>query len=469
MLYLDYAKSVANGYILNFFADSEEDITEVSNGKHFITKNGTDYGVPQPSSTVVITMSDKTKKTYVLNEAGEWQEGGVEMDYSKLTNAPITLANLADKNFIPEVNTYYEHLGETTEDFVKGIIYLYNGAEYKAIDGSGSGAGVRPDYDQNDPTQPDYIKNRPFYESLDYTIERNNAVYEQIANFNNLYVTLLFDSEEDITQIPFKDTIKVNWNERTYNCTAQYSDGVALFGNASLFKSSATDTGEPFCVLAQSDGSTLMTLYSLVVKTQQDEQSSFSIVVEDVNYVKKIGTKFLPSVKEMIAEEEEAGTFSVPKPSNSTDLVDKNYVDNFVVANSPNVTGAEKLGALSVNGRNYTLPQIYLHDVSYSDEAQELHFSFYTMNSQRAKFLTNFIKEGVSLTCPGYIIFKSANLQGFEANTYQILRITRGSDNFSTQVKVTVFKENGLKDYILPGAATLSDNVYSFPNYLYLD
>lgn len=197
MLYLDYAKSVANGYILNFFADSEEDIAEVSNGKHFITKNGTDYGVPQPSSTVVITMSDKTKKTYVLNEAGEWQEGGVEMDYSKLTNAPITLANLADKNFIPEVNTYYEHLGETTEDFVKGIIYLYNGAEYKAIDGSGSGAGVQPDYDQNDPTQPDYIKNRPFYESLDYTIERNNAVYEQIADLNNLYMTSLVDSAED--------------------------------------------------------------------------------------------------------------------------------------------------------------------------------------------------------------------------------------------------------------------------------
>lgn len=235
MLYLDYAKSVANGYILNFFADSEEDITEVSNGKHFITKNGTDYGVPQPSSTVVITMPDKTKKTYVLNEAGEWQEGGVEMDYSKLTNVPITLVNLADKNFIPEVNTYYEHLGETTEDFVKGIIYLYNGAEYKAIDGSGSGAGVQPDYDQNDPTQPDYIKNRPFYDTIGYTIERNNAVYEQIANFHNLYVTPLFDSEEDITQIPFKDTIKVNWNERTYNCTAQYSDGVALFGNASFF------------------------------------------------------------------------------------------------------------------------------------------------------------------------------------------------------------------------------------------
>lgn len=169
MIYLDYAKAVAGGYILNFFADTEEDIAEVSNGKHFITKNGIDYGIPQPSSTIVITMPDKTKKTYVLNEAGEWQEGGVEMDYSKLTNVPITLANLAEEGFEPEANTYYEHLGETTEDFIKGIIYLYDGKEYKAIDGSGSGAGVQADYNQNDSAAADYIKNRPFYEESNLT------------------------------------------------------------------------------------------------------------------------------------------------------------------------------------------------------------------------------------------------------------------------------------------------------------
>lgn len=62
MIYLNYAKAIANGYILNFFADGEKDLEEVSNGKHFVTKNGTDYGVPQPSSTVVITMPNKTKK-----------------------------------------------------------------------------------------------------------------------------------------------------------------------------------------------------------------------------------------------------------------------------------------------------------------------------------------------------------------------------------------------------------------------
>ena len=80
MIYLDYAKATPNGYILNFFADKEADISDISNGKRFVTKNGTDYGVPQPSSTVIITMPDKTRKTYILNKAGEWQEGGADAD-----------------------------------------------------------------------------------------------------------------------------------------------------------------------------------------------------------------------------------------------------------------------------------------------------------------------------------------------------------------------------------------------------
>lgn len=76
MLYLDYAKQMNNGYILNFFADNEDDILEVADGKEFITKNGTNYGVPLASSTVVITMPDKSEKTYVFNDEGVWEIGG---------------------------------------------------------------------------------------------------------------------------------------------------------------------------------------------------------------------------------------------------------------------------------------------------------------------------------------------------------------------------------------------------------
>lgn len=74
MLYLDYAKQMQNGYILNFFADDEKDIEEVSGGKEFITRNGLSYGSPLAGSTIVITNPDKTKTTFILNDNGEWKE-----------------------------------------------------------------------------------------------------------------------------------------------------------------------------------------------------------------------------------------------------------------------------------------------------------------------------------------------------------------------------------------------------------
>ncbi len=72
MLYLDYAKQIDSGYILNLFADSFEDIKEVSNGKSFVTKNGTNYGVPQAGSTVTITTPNAPKTTYVIDVEGTW-------------------------------------------------------------------------------------------------------------------------------------------------------------------------------------------------------------------------------------------------------------------------------------------------------------------------------------------------------------------------------------------------------------
>ena len=77
MLYLDYAKPVEGGYVLNFFADKVEDMESITGGKEFITKNGTNYGAPLKGSTVVITAPDKAKRTFVLDENGDWNEGGL--------------------------------------------------------------------------------------------------------------------------------------------------------------------------------------------------------------------------------------------------------------------------------------------------------------------------------------------------------------------------------------------------------
>ncbi len=73
MLYLDYAKPLADGkYILSFFADSVADLESISHGQKFVTKNGTDYGVPQAGSTVIVTSPNSGKTTYVMDAEGIW-------------------------------------------------------------------------------------------------------------------------------------------------------------------------------------------------------------------------------------------------------------------------------------------------------------------------------------------------------------------------------------------------------------
>lgn len=84
MYYLANAKLVNGSYILNFFADTKEDLAKVPTDTKFITSNGTDYGIPLASS--MVTVIDKgITKNYVLNADGEYVEaGGKEPVYGEL-------------------------------------------------------------------------------------------------------------------------------------------------------------------------------------------------------------------------------------------------------------------------------------------------------------------------------------------------------------------------------------------------
>lgn len=73
MLSLDYSKQTENGCVLVFFADSVDDIEEVSNGKEFISRNGTNYGVPAVGSVITVTSKDTRDTVYVLNNDGNWE------------------------------------------------------------------------------------------------------------------------------------------------------------------------------------------------------------------------------------------------------------------------------------------------------------------------------------------------------------------------------------------------------------
>ena len=86
------------------------------------------------------TFDDGSIATFVAPRGPAGKDGGVT-DYNNLTSKPIINQDILANGFTPVKNTYYRHTGNTSETYTKGVIYYYDGAVFKAIDGSGSGGG----------------------------------------------------------------------------------------------------------------------------------------------------------------------------------------------------------------------------------------------------------------------------------------------------------------------------------------
>lgn len=99
---------------------------------------------------------------------------------------------------------------------------------------------VAPDWNQNDETAHNYIKNRPFY---------TDGPVETVL-LDNVSVTIEDDGYGIIeTQIAFTegDTYKVEWNGTAYECVAYIPEAEApvVIGNGAIFDSNGGN-GEPF-------------------------------------------------------------------------------------------------------------------------------------------------------------------------------------------------------------------------------
>ena len=60
MLTLNYAKKVTGGYVMNFYADTEEDVTAFNGSKDFLN-----YGKPVAGSVVTMTGSGANVNYYL--------------------------------------------------------------------------------------------------------------------------------------------------------------------------------------------------------------------------------------------------------------------------------------------------------------------------------------------------------------------------------------------------------------------
>ena len=163
----------------------------------------------------------------------------------------------------------------------------------KAYGGGGSGGGAQPDWNQNDDTQPDYVKNRPFYTGnpVDTVLVEDTTV--SFSNVGGIYQGK-FSSTFSLT---IGETYKVSWDGTVYECVCVSMHGSYVIGNASII-GAGSDSGEPFVIGFGNSGTSILTANAAASHT-------FSIS-GFVPEVVKIDEKYLPDTTATKSEVEVA-------------------------------------------------------------------------------------------------------------------------------------------------------------------
>lgn len=124
---------------------------------------------------------------------------------------------------------------------------------------AGSGSSVStPDWNQNDATASDYIKNRPFYtgDSVQTVL-----VEESTVSFTHTSANMYYGAISTTIELAAGETYEVSWDGAVYECVCESVSGFPVIGNKSIIGAGA-DTGEPFVIspLADNHGTEIYTL-----------------------------------------------------------------------------------------------------------------------------------------------------------------------------------------------------------------
>ena len=139
-------------------------------------------------------------------------------------------------------------------------------------------SGVQPDWNQNDATQPDYVKNRPFY--------TGNPVETVLVEESTLAFENGSSGFESTFEATAGETYKVSLDGTVYECTGAEADGFIAIGNLSII-GQGSDTGEPFILMvANGVGIEMFTT---------DTASSHTLsIIGFVPEIVKVDEKYLP-------------------------------------------------------------------------------------------------------------------------------------------------------------------------------
>ena len=142
--------------------------------------------------------------------------------------------------------------------------------------------GVQPDWNQNDDTQPDYVKNRPFC-MLDHI---ETVLMEEITvSFSKS--SGLYGAEFPSTfEATVGETYKVYWDSAVYECVCVDFNNILTIGNLSII-GAGTDTGEPFFM-------NIHNREGILIGTSDTSDTHTFSISGFISGIKKIDRKYLP-------------------------------------------------------------------------------------------------------------------------------------------------------------------------------
>lgn len=149
------------------------------------------------------------------------------------------------------------------------------------ISASSTQESVQPDWNQNDSTAADYIKNRPFYIT---GTELTNIITEQTVSFELNSNTNMYTAFIDALNLETGKTYRVIFDNVSYDCLA-FGDNTVYLGNPAMMGSE--DTGEPFIFAS-------LGAESVVASYNSSTNHTFSIS-EITSVYKTISKECLPS------------------------------------------------------------------------------------------------------------------------------------------------------------------------------
>lgn len=201
------------------------------------------------------------------------------------------------------------------------------------------GAG-QPDWNQNDSTQPDYVKNRPFYTGnpVETVLVEESTV--TLAETDGLYM-VQFPSTFEAT---VGETYKVSWDGTAYECTCVKFKYDTAIGNLSIV-GAGSDTGEPF-LMGVRNGKAIQ------IVTQNTSASHTFSISGFTQEVVKIDAKYLPDTVATKSEVEAAQT-TANAARNTADAAQTTAENAQTAANAAlPKTGGTMSGNLTIDTEN---------------------------------------------------------------------------------------------------------------------